>query len=159
MIQNAEPHALLLQESVKPQARKLSSQIAKLADASQVMKKPSRHRQIPSELLTEILAGKHDHTNRLPSEAQLVKRFKVSRPTVARALLDLKTKGILERRAVSGTCLCKDRDASPAFRERGLIVPGLGKIEIFDVICGELASLLLTPRLVVRESCGAYIAR
>ena len=105
------------------------------------MKKPPRHQQISSELLTEILAGKHDHSNRLPSEAQLVKRFKVSRPTIARALLDLKTKGLLERRAGSGTYLCKDRDASPATRQLGLIVPGLGKIEIFDVICGELASL------------------
>lgn len=105
------------------------------------MKKPPRHQQISSELLSEILAGKHDHSNRLPSEAQLVKRFKVSRPTVARALLDLKTKGILDRRAGSGTYLRKDRDATPSVRQLGLIVPGLGKIEIFDVICGELASL------------------
>ena len=105
------------------------------------MKKQPRHHEISSELLTEILAGKHDHTDRLPSEAQLVKRFKVSRPTIARALLDLKTNGILERRAGSGTYLCKERDASPSVRQLGMIVPGLGKIEIFDVICGELASL------------------
>jgi LacI family transcriptional regulator len=105
------------------------------------MKKPPRHQQISSELLTEILAGKHDHSNRLPSEAQLVKRFKVSRPTVARALLDLKTKGLLERRAGSGTYLCKEREVRPSIRQLGLIVPDLGNIEIFDVICGELASL------------------
>ena len=61
------------------------------------MKKQPRHQEISNELLTEILAGKHDSARRLPSEAQLVKRFGVSRPTVARALLDLKIKGILDR--------------------------------------------------------------
>jgi len=105
------------------------------------MKKPHRHQQISGELLTEILAGKHDNVQRLPSESQLVKRFGVSRPTVARALLDLKAKGILDRRAGSGTYLRKDREASPSVRQLGLLVPGLGRIEIFDVICGELASL------------------
>lgn len=105
------------------------------------MKKRPRHQQISNELLTEILAGAYDHSHRIPSESQLVKRFKVSRPTVARALLDLKTKGVLERRAGSGTYLRKDRDAHPGLRHLGLIVPGLGKIEILDVICGELASL------------------
>jgi LacI family transcriptional regulator len=105
------------------------------------MMKPTRHQQISSELLSDILAGKHDQSNRLPSEAQLVKRFNVSRPTVARALLDLKTKGVLERRAGSGTYLCKNRDTSSSVRQLGLIVPGLGRIEIFDAICGELASL------------------
>lgn len=108
---------------------------------SSVKKRP-RHQQISGELLSEILSGKYDHSSRLPSEAQLVKRFKVSRPTVARALLDLKTQGVLERRAGSGTYLCKDRDANPSgVRQLGLIVPGLGSIEIFEVICGELASL------------------
>ena len=105
------------------------------------MQNPIKHQQISNELLTEILAGKHDDSLRLPSETQLVKRFNVSRPTVARALLDLKSKGIIERRAGSGTYLCKDRAPSPAIRQLGLIVPGLGKVEIFDVICGELASL------------------
>lgn len=105
------------------------------------MKKPPRHQEISNELLNEILAGKHDTSSRLPSEAQLVKRFKVSRPTIARALMDLKAKGILERRAGSGTYLCKNRDAASGVRQLGLIVPGLGRIEIFDVICGELASL------------------
>lgn len=105
------------------------------------MKKQPRHKEISSELRTEILAGLHDQTSRLPSEAQLVKRFNVSRPTIARALLDLKTEGFLERRAGSGTYLKKHRDAGQTTRQLGLIVPGLGRIEIFDVICGELASL------------------
>ena len=108
------------------------------------MKNPPLHLQIQQELLSEILAGKHDRAARLPSEAQLVKRFGVSRPTVARALQELKLQGLLERRAGSGTYLRRERGAargSQGVRQLGLIVPGLGQVEIFDVICGELASL------------------
>lgn len=105
------------------------------------MKKQPRHQAISRELLAEILAGKHDSAHRLPSEAQLVKRFGVSRPTVARALQDLKSQGILERRAGSGTYLRKGKEVRSSIRQLGLIVPGLGKVEIFEVICGELASL------------------
>ncbi len=100
-----------------------------------------RHQEIYRELLAEILAGKYDKADRLPSEAQLVKRFGVSRPTVARALQDLVSESIIERRAGSGTYLSGDRKPSPGIRQLGMIVPGLGEIEIFDVICGELASL------------------
>jgi LacI family transcriptional regulator len=105
------------------------------------MKNQPRHQAIYRELLSEILAGKYDNAHRLPSDAQLVKRFGVSRPTVARALQDLKFQGIIERRAGSGTYLRKDKDLRPGVRQLGLIVPGLGSIEIFEVICGELASL------------------
>ena len=101
----------------------------------------SRHQTIQRELLGEILAGKYDATQRLPSEAKLVKRFGVSRPTVARALLDLQNQGIVERRVGSGTYLAKEKKPAQGLRHLGLIVPGLGKIEIFDVICGELAGL------------------
>ena len=105
------------------------------------MKKILKHQQVAEALLTEILAGKHDASARLPSETQLVNRFGVSRPTVARALQELKAKGVLERRVGSGTYLCKNKEAAPAPRQLGLIVPGLGKVEVFDIICGELASL------------------
>jgi LacI family transcriptional regulator len=102
------------------------------------------HLKIQQELLSEILSGKHDRAARLPSEAQLVKRFGVSRPTVARALQELKLQGLLERRAGSGTYLRRERGGARSGaggRQLGLIVPALGQVEIFDVICGELASL------------------
>ena len=108
------------------------------------MKNQPLHLKIQQELLSEILEGKHDHTARLPSEAQLVKRFGASRPTVARALQELKLQGFLERRAGSGTYLRRERGVAQGangVRQLGLIVPGLGQVEIFDVICGELASL------------------
>ena len=105
------------------------------------MKKTPLHQHIHQTLLAEIAEGKYDSAQRLPSEAQLVKRFSASRPTVARALLDLQSQGILERRVGSGTYLNKERALPPGLRQLGLIVPGLGRIEIFEVICGELASL------------------
>lgn len=113
-------------------------------DRAGVMKNQPLHLKIQQELLSEILAGNYDHVARLPSEAQLVKRFGASRPTVARALQELKLQGLLERRAGSGTYLRRERGAvrnERGARQLGLIVPGLGQVEIFDVICGELASL------------------
>ena len=105
------------------------------------MKTTPKYQQIAEELLAEILAGNYDGVKRLPSEAQLVERFSASRPTVARALMELKAKGVLERRVGSGTYLCKNNEESVAPQQLGLIAPGLGKVEVFDIICGELASL------------------
>jgi GntR family transcriptional regulator of arabinose operon len=85
----------------------------------------------------EIADGKYDSDRQLPTESQLVARFKVSRPTVARALRELQNEGIVERRAGSGTYL-KGGSARDAGR-LGLIVPSLGKTEIFDPICAEIA--------------------
>jgi len=102
-----------------------------------------RHAQISRELLTEIAGGKYGPGGRLPSEAQLCKKFGVSRPTVGRALRELQEQGLIDRRVGSGTYVRATRSASDpaAYRQLGLLVPGLGKIEIFEVICGELAGL------------------
>ncbi len=105
------------------------------------MKKIPRHQEISRELLAEIAGGMHDVSGKLPSEAVLMQRFEVSRPTVARALLDLKIQGVLSSRAGSGTYLTKGKDVPSLPHQLGMIVPGLGGIEIFDIICGELASL------------------
>ncbi|HTI71587.1 MAG TPA: GntR family transcriptional regulator [Candidatus Limnocylindria bacterium] len=113
------------------------------------MKTRPRHEQISRELLGDILSGKHDATGRLPSEAQLVKRFGVSRPTVTRALFDLKNNGVIERRAGSGTFISRGAPTAAGTRQLGLLVPGLGEIEIFEVICGELASLARVHDLVM----------
>ena len=49
------------------------------------MSTKSKHSEISRHLETEIASGKYGDGSRLPSEVQLVKQFKVSRPTVARA--------------------------------------------------------------------------
>src|SRR3954463_7291255 len=99
-----------------------------------------KHLEISRALLAAIAAGKYSDSDRLPSEAQLVKRFKVSRPTVARALRDLIAEGIIERRAGSGTYLRNKSNVRFTTRQIGLLIPGLGTTEIFEIICGELAN-------------------
>ena len=49
----------------------------------------AKHRTIHDRIREEILEGAYAAERRLPSEAELVARFRVSRPTAARALLDL----------------------------------------------------------------------
>lgn len=100
-----------------------------------------KHSLITKYLLTEIAAGKYSAADRLPSETQLVKQFKVSRPTAARAFRDLIAEGIIERRAGSGTFVRNNKGVAAATRQIGLLIPGLGTTEIFEIICGELASL------------------
>ncbi len=104
---------------------------------------PFKHREISRRLRGEIAAGRHGAGARLPSEPQLVKQFGVSRPTVARALLDLKNEGLIERRAGSGTYVRASAPgaAATSTRQLGLLIPGLGNTDIFESICGELAGL------------------
>ena len=108
------------------------------------MSNDAKHRAISRQLAADIQSGKHKPGSRLPSEAQLVKRFRVSRPTVGRALRDLKEHGLIERRAGSGTYVSAARDPAavpPGSTQLGLIAPNLHGAMIFESICGELASL------------------
>jgi len=109
------------------------------------MNSPLKHRAISRQLTIEITGGKYAKTGRLPSEAQLVKRFKVSRPTVGRAMRELLEQGLIERRAGSGTYIRTEKDrarsAHNAIPQIGLIIPSLCHTEIFKPIWGEIASL------------------
>lgn len=113
------------------------------------MPQESKHHLIYQALATDIGAGKYRDKGKLPSEAQLVARFKVSRPTVIRALRDLQTEGLVTRRVGAGTFLSESAVSplpsqhQPARAlELGLLVPGVRRAgEIFEVIAGELARL------------------
>lgn len=107
------------------------------------MSSSSKHHAISRQLATEIIAGKYRQTGRLPSEALFVKRFGVSRPTIGRALRDLQEQGLIERRQGSGTYIRseKERASHSAMPQLGMIVPSLRHTEIFEAICGEIASL------------------
>jgi DNA-binding LacI/PurR family transcriptional regulator len=104
-----------------------------------VMKKSGdrKYRMIYEVVRKEIASGRYGDGQRLPNEVELVKRFRVSRPTVARALRELQAEGVIERRAGSGTIV---RDSG---RVRtgvfGLLIPNLGNTEIFEPICAEMA--------------------
>lgn len=100
-----------------------------------------KHRRISRELLAEIAAGKYGPSGRLPSEAQLVARFGVTRPTVGRALRDLQDQGLIDRRVGSGSFVRNSSAPEVTTRQLGLLIPGLGTTEVFEAICGELAGL------------------
>ena len=57
-----------------------------------------------------------------------------------RALRDLQDQGLVERRVGSGSFV-RQPGLPEAVRQLGLLIPGLGRTEIFEVICGELAGL------------------
>jgi DNA-binding LacI/PurR family transcriptional regulator len=100
-----------------------------------------KHSEISRSIEADIASGKFPTGARLPSEVQLVKRFAVSRPTIGRALRDLEAKGLINRRAGSGTYVRPTTAQATTTRIFGLLVPGLGTTEIFQIICGEIASL------------------
>ena len=104
----------------------------------------SRHEQVSRQLRDDLAAGRYGQEGRLPSEAELARRFSVSRPTVARALQSLVEAGLVERRAGSGTFakpgVVKEHPA-PATRVLALLMPDLRNTEIFQVIGGEIAGL------------------
>jgi GntR family transcriptional regulator of arabinose operon len=100
----------------------------------------TKHRQIFQHVLADIESGRLKNGERLPSEAEFVKDFSASRPTVARALRDLQNLGFVERKVGSGTYVRKIQKTEESWRF-GLLIPGLGSTEIFEPICGQMARL------------------
>ena len=100
-----------------------------------------KHRELSRRLRHDIASGRYGAGARLPSEPQLVRQFGVSRPTVGRALRDLQSEGLIDRRAGSGTYVRAGASLAASTRQFGLLIPGLGNTEIFELICGELASI------------------
>jgi GntR family transcriptional regulator, arabinose operon transcriptional repressor len=99
-----------------------------------------KYQQVYRALQREIHSGRWRRGDRLPSEAELVRRFGASRITVGRAVRDLQQAGLVERRAGSGTYV-KGPQAVSAGLSFGLLIPDLGETEIFEPICqGMMAS-------------------
>src|SRR2546428_9213661 len=97
----------------------------------------SKHQTIRQTLADAIVSGQYEPGQRLPSESELVKTFGASRPTVNRALRELQLAGIIERRAGSGSYV-RDDTATRGYTF-GLLIPELGRTEIFEPICRGMA--------------------
>ena len=134
---------------------------------------PPKYRQVYSALRRDIQSGRLGTGARLPSEADLVRKFGASRITVGRAMRELQVAGLIERRAGSGTYV---KTAAPSgAMSFGLLIPDLGETDIFEPICqGMMASPLARRHALVwgsvesaagsREDrawrlCGQYIER
>ena len=97
-----------------------------------------KYQRIYRELREAIISAVYKDGDKLPSEADLVERFGTSRLTVARALRELQSEGLIERRAGSGTYA---RKPETSFQQHifGLLIPDLGRTEIFEPICQGMA--------------------
>jgi len=106
-------------------------------------------------LETAIRKGRYPPAARLPSESALVRQFKTSRITIGRALRELQQKGLIDRRAGSGSFVRLGPSPEPAWLF-GLLIPDLGKTEIFEPICEGMAGLSgAKPYALLRGNTGA----
>jgi GntR family transcriptional regulator of arabinose operon len=100
----------------------------------------TKYQRVFEELRREIVSGKYSPGQKLPSEAALVKRFGTSRITVGRAVRDLRQAGLVERRAGSGTYARLPKTGrGGGGLSFGLLIPDLGRTEIFEPICQGMA--------------------
>jgi DNA-binding LacI/PurR family transcriptional regulator len=95
-----------------------------------------KYQQILDDLKSSIANGKYAVGERLPSEHDLVSVYGASRVTVNRALRELQLSGLIERRAGSGSYVSPNSAKGYTF---GLLIPELGRTEIFEPICRGMA--------------------
>lgn len=97
------------------------------------LKNGAKYKHIYSSLRQALLSDAYPVGSRLPSENELVLQFAASRPTIGRALAQLESDSLIERRAGSGTfVLPRAEEKRLAF---GLLIPELGLTEVFEPIC------------------------
>src|SRR5437016_6115888 len=92
-----------------------------------------KYRQILEKLQQDISSGRYKPGKRLPSEAELVRRFGASRMTVFRAMHELQSLGLVIRKVGSGTYVSTNSNSGSHLF--GLLIPELGQTEIFEAIC------------------------
>jgi GntR family transcriptional regulator, arabinose operon transcriptional repressor len=95
-----------------------------------------KYKQILKDLQDAIATGRYGQGERLPSESELVKTFGASRITVNRALREMQLAGLIDRRAGSGSYVKGSTHRGYTF---GLLIPELGRTEIFEPICRGMA--------------------
>src|SRR6201996_7483413 len=103
-----------------------------------------KYRLVYEELHAAIKTGSLRKGDRLPSEAELGRRYNTSRITIAKAVRDLQQQGLVSRHPGSGThVLAPIASTDHVF---GLLIPDLGRTEIFEPIChGMMQSPLAKP--------------
>ena len=84
-----------------------------------------------------IVSGAYEADGRVPTDGQLMRRFKTTRATVAKAMKELERTGLIQRRPGAGSFL------RPAGRANGsfvsTLIAGLGDTEFFEPICAQIA--------------------
>jgi GntR family transcriptional regulator, arabinose operon transcriptional repressor len=103
--------------------------------------RPPKYQQVFKSIEEDILAGRYSPGQKLPSETALLEQFETSRITVVRALRELQHKGLVQRRAGSGTYVA-DITATKTNLLFGSLIPDLEDAEIFGPICQGIAEYL-----------------
>ncbi len=102
-------------------------------DAAELPSALPKYRRILEDLREAIEGGRLKPGDKLQTEAELGRVYQASRITVARAVNELMQHGLVSRRAGSGThVLARAEDKGHVF---GLLIPDLGRTEIFEPIC------------------------
>jgi GntR family transcriptional regulator of arabinose operon len=83
-----------------------------------------KYQQVKRSLIADIEGGRFSTGGAIPSESQLLQRFRVSRPTLVRSLQDLVREGYLFRRQGKGTFVAERnaRDFDVPARQRAVAV-------------------------------------
>ena len=89
-------------------------------------------RRIFEEIRAKIQRGEFDSSQKLPSEAGLMRQYGVSRYTAGRVMMELKHELLIERRKGSGSYLTPT--ARNATGRIGVLMPGFTDVEIMKPI-------------------------
>ena len=122
-------------------------------------RKIAKHQVVFDYLYSSIQSEAFKPGDRLPSEAELGKKFDASRITVAKAVLELQRMNLVTRRPGAGTHVqARQRRDGYTF---GLLIPELGLTEIFEPIChGMMRSPFARPdSLLWGNASGAAAGR
>jgi DNA-binding GntR family transcriptional regulator len=82
----------------------LQYQVYDMSDSNSAVQLP-KYQQILESLKNDILCGRYQAGQKLPSEAALVRRFGTSRITVGRSLRELRQTGLIQSHAVASPLL------------------------------------------------------
>jgi len=96
----------------------------------------TKHQQISEHICQGILSGLYGVGGRIPTEAELARRFRACRQTVSQALRQLEHQGLLIRRRGAGTFV--RRRVSTTSNVFGLLLAGAYS-GIFAPICARMA--------------------
>jgi DNA-binding LacI/PurR family transcriptional regulator len=103
-------------------------------------KTKAKYQKLFESLKADILSGRFQPGQKMPSEAALVNKSGASRITVGRAVRELQNLGLVERVAGSGTYVRHRGANDPRPHLFGLLIPDLGETEIFEPICQGIAN-------------------
>ncbi len=67
------------------------------------------YRQVMQRVRADIASGVYPVHSRIPSEAELMEKYQVSRVTIRKAMLELTREGLLQRMQGKGTFVCSPR--------------------------------------------------